>query len=127
MANKQQEELIQRSMNAEKPKQTPLHLRRYSTYGSNDNVASMAKAQGLNKCNARMGRWSSDAMINIDDGYVASTGVGRDRNDSIASMLTSLTNQTHAMTETLPKNWVHHGATNPLAWPSQRRVVPTNC
>jgi hypothetical protein len=127
MTNKQQEELIQRSMDAEKPKRTPLHLRRYSTYGLNNNIASTAKAQGLKKRGARMRRRSSDAMINMDDGYVASTGDGRDKNDSIASTLMSLTIQTNAMTETLPKNWVHRGATNPPSWPSPRRVVPTNC
>jgi hypothetical protein len=46
MANKQREELIRRSMDAEKPKRTPLHLRRYSTYGSNNDIASTAKVQG---------------------------------------------------------------------------------
>ncbi len=51
-------------------------------------------------------------MINMDDGYVASIGNGRDKNDSIASTLMSLTNQTNATTETLPKNRVHRGATN---------------
>jgi hypothetical protein len=85
MANKQQEELIQRSMDTEKPKGTPLRLRRYSTYSSNNNTASMAKAQGLKKHSARMRRWSSNAMINMDDGHIASTGDGRDKNDSIAS------------------------------------------
>jgi hypothetical protein len=94
MVNKQQEELIQRSIEAENLKRTPLHLRRYSTYGSNNNIALMAKAHGLKKRGARMRRRSSDAMINMDDGYVASTGNGRDKNDSIASTLMSPTNQT---------------------------------
>jgi hypothetical protein len=126
MANKQQEELIQRSRDGEKPKQTPLYLRRYSTYGSNNNIALTAKAHGLKKRGARMIRWSSNAMINMDDGNVVSTGNGRDKNDSTASTLTSLTNQMNATMETLPKNWVYCGATNPPAWPSPRRVVPTN-
>jgi hypothetical protein len=51
---------------------------------------------------------------------------GRDENDSIASTLTSLTNQTNARTETSPKNRVHRGATNPPAWPYPHRVVPTD-
>jgi hypothetical protein len=41
--------------------------------------------------------------------------------------LMPLTNQTNATMETLPKNWVHCGATNPPAWPSPHRVVPTDC
>jgi hypothetical protein len=49
-----------------------------------------------------------------------------DKNESIASTLMFLSNQTNATTETLPKNQVHCGATNPLAWPSPCRVVPTN-
>ncbi len=67
MVNMQQEKCIQRSMYAEKPKQTPLHLRRYSTYGSNNNITLMAKAQGLKKRSARMRRRNSNAMINMDD------------------------------------------------------------
>ena len=53
MANKLRRELILRSMEVEKPKRIPLHLRRYSTYGSNNNIASTATAQGL-KTRARL-------------------------------------------------------------------------
>ena len=129
MANKLREELIRRSVEAEKPKRVPLHLRRYSTYGSNNNIASTANAQGLKTRNARMRRRSSDAMIDMGDGRlsklrnltsVASSGDEIDENDSIASTVTSLTNQTNATTETSPKKRVHRGS------PSPRRVVASD-
>lgn len=136
MAKKLREELLQRSMEAEKPRRIPLHLRRYSTYGSNNNIElATSKAHGAKTRDARLKRRSSDAMIITDDGRlsslrnqnsVASNGDATDETDSIASTLTSLTNQTNATTESSPKNRVHRRTTDPPSWSSPGRVVPSD-
>ena len=133
MTNKLRGELIRRNTEAEKPKRIPLHLRRYSTYGSNSGIASTATAQGSNTRDARMRRRSSDAMIDMDGGRLsmlrnstsaASTGDERDENDSIASTSTSLTNQTNATTETSQKFRVHRGLARVVS-SDRRRATAT--
>ena len=96
-------ELIPRIMEAEKPKRIQLHLRR-----SNTHIKSTAKTQLRN--------------LNI----VSSTGDDTGEDGSIASTLTSLTNQMNATTKTPPKNRVHHQPTSPPTWLSPRRVVPSD-
>lgn len=132
MAHTLRGELIRRSTEAEKPKRVPLHLRRYSTYGSNNSIASTATAQGSKTRDARMRRRSSDAMIDMEDGRLsmlrnptsASTGDERDENDSIASTSTSLTNQTNATTETSQKFRVHRGLARVVS-SDRRRATAT--
>mmetsp|Transcript_21500 Transcript_21500/g.51956 ORF Transcript_21500/g.51956 Transcript_21500/m.51956 type:complete len:512 (-) Transcript_21500:111-1646(-) len=113
MAGELRQELDQKRIEAEKPKRIPLHLRRYSTYGSNSNAPR--KASKTKKRDARMRRRSSDAMIIMNDGRLsslanlkstASAGHERDENDSIASTMTSLTNHTNA-TGTSSKRRTH--------------------
>ena len=148
VAEKLRQELRRKRMEAEKPKRIPLHLRRYSTYGSSANTATNTAAKrngavngGPKKRDARMRRRSSDAMIVMNkDGRLsslrnlkgASSSVGdADENDSIATTITSLTNQTNGTTENsssrrrrVTQQQQHRRSTN--LWPSPQRVLAAN-
>lgn len=120
---------IRRQIEASKPKRIPLHLRRYSTYGSNK------RANGPKKREVRHRRRSSDAMIpNLSSlanfaaleskSGSASTGYAEpDENDSIATTITSLTNQTHA-TEMSSRRRRTVRANNPNSHHTSSRLPP---
>jgi hypothetical protein len=100
-------EHIPRIMVVEKPTRIPLHLRRQNTY-----IKSTAKTQ-------------SSLMRNLH--LVSSIGDDTGEDGSIASSLTSLTNQMNATTKTPSKNRVHHRQpTSPPTWHSPRRALPSD-
>mmetsp|Transcript_33818 Transcript_33818/g.71115 ORF Transcript_33818/g.71115 Transcript_33818/m.71115 type:complete len:544 (-) Transcript_33818:131-1762(-) len=113
MVEKMREEALRKRMEAGKPKRIPLHLRRYSTYGSNNNRKGGApNSLTKSKRDLRMRRRSSDAMIIMKDGRLSSLAHLKssstsmrdpDENDSIGTTITSLTNQSNTTENTHQK------------------------
>jgi hypothetical protein len=101
------QELERQRREAVRPKRIPLHLRRYSTYGSNTG-GPKPNSGGKGRRDIRLRRRSSDAMIIMNDGQLSSlarlqslqcsssTGGEPDENDSLGTARTSLTQRTNA-------------------------------
>ncbi len=138
IAKKVRDEMLLRKLVVEeKPKRTPLHLRKYSTYGASNDTHDTKRrtslaANGSKKRENVARRGNSDALINMTDqlsSFTIPTSIvstaDEPENDSIATTLTSLTNQTVA-TASSSKQPIRHRA-NPsspsLRYP-QRVMAP---
>lgn len=124
IANKLRDEMLRQQVVEEKPKRIPLHLRRYSSYGSSNNNHETKRRTSLttNRTKKReviARRRNSDVMVNMTDHRRLSTftipksvisAADEPENDSIATTLTSLTNETGA-TEISSKQPIRHRAT----------------
>ena len=91
--------LLRKRAESEKPKRIPLHLRRYSTYGTNAKAPRRAN-KGTRKRDVTILRRGSDALVMSKDGRTLGSTVGTsagyepDENDSVATTITSLTHTT---------------------------------
>ena len=107
-AKKLRDEMIRVLAVEEKPKRIPLHLRKYSTYGSNKNSHDAKRRTSIvtnvsKKREVIARRRNSDVMVNMTDhrrlsSFTIPKSVAADEpeNDSVATTLTSLTNPTVA-------------------------------
>ena len=145
IAEKIRQDLLRAKREAEKPKRIPLHMRRYSTYGSSLASANNNNGQqqrgissnnntGVKKRDARMRRRSSDAMIitqgngrlsslaNFQQSSSSSSIGGNcasDENDSVGSALTFQTNSTDLSFRRRNRPTEKH-------WPSPQRVIDSH-
>ena len=138
-AKKIRDEMIRELAVEEKPKRIPLHLRKYSTYGSNKNSHDAKRRTSIvtnvsKKREVIARRRNSDVMVNMTDHRRLSSftipksvpDADEPENDSVATTLTSLTNPTVA-TVTSSKPLIRQRA-NPAS-PSSRypqRVLATD-
>ena len=138
-AKKLRDEMIRVLAVEEKPKRIPLHLRKYSTYGSNKNSHDAKRRTSIvtnvsKKREVIARRRNSDVMVNMTDHRRLSSftipksvpDADEPENDSVATTLTSLTNPTVA-TVTSSKPLIRQRA-NPAS-PSSRypqRVLATD-
>jgi hypothetical protein len=112
---------------SEKPKRVPLHLRRYSTYGS-DSVQKKPD-KGPKKRDATNRRRSSVDMSILRDGKAFGSSVTNgdpDENDSIATTLTSLTHTTDFSRKRIIRGKMPESTkarTNATSLPSPQKVL----
>jgi len=146
IADKIRQDLLRAKREAEKPKRIPLHMRRYSTYGSSASSNANNNSQqrrgipnnntgggSTKKRDARMRRRSSDAMIitqgngrlsslaNFQQCSSSSNSIGNcvsDENDSVGSALTFQTNASSDLSFRRRRR-----RPTEKQWPSPQRVL----